>query len=130
MMAGLQPENEFRRFLEQGKFMIQRCRTSGQYFFYPRVAAPVVGSTDLEWVEASGRAEVYATTVVRQRNAEDDFNVVIVSLHEGPRMMSRVDGIAPDQVRIGMPLEARIIRDGSKALLVFAPAVAPISGGE
>jgi hypothetical protein len=36
--------------------------------------------------------------------------------------MSRVDGIAPEQVRIGMKVQARVIDDPAKGkLLVFIP---------
>ena len=43
-------------------------------------------------------------------------------LAEGPRLMSRVDGIAVDDVRIGMAVSARIIDEDGKPLLVFVPA--------
>ena len=35
--------------------MLQRSRESGTCFWFPRVAEPGTGCTDLEWVEASGR---------------------------------------------------------------------------
>jgi len=41
---------------------------------------------------------VYSTTTVRDRAG--DYNVAIVELEGGARMMSRVDGVAPDAVRI------------------------------
>jgi uncharacterized OB-fold protein len=102
--------------------MIQRSRSSGRHVFYPRVAEPRTGATDLEWVEASGEGTVYATTVVRQRPPTPSYNVALIDLAEGPRMMSRVEGIAPEDVRIGMKVRARISRDGDQHLLVFDPA--------
>jgi hypothetical protein len=35
------------------------------------------------------------------------YNVALIELAEGPRVMSRVEGIAPDAVRIGMKLSRR-----------------------
>ena len=121
-MTVLQPDREHLNFLREGRFMIQRCRDSGRHIFYPRIAEPVTGSTNLEWVEASGRAKVYAVTVVRQRPPSANYNVVMVDLAEGPRMMSRVDGIPPEEVRIGMAVQARVITEGGQPMVVFLPA--------
>ncbi len=115
------PDARFLQFLEQGKLMLQRCRDTGRYVFYPRVLDPETGSPALEWVEASGLGTVYSTTVVRQRPPTPDYNVALIDLDEGPRMMSRVEGIQPDQVRIGMRVRARIIREGDAPLVVFDP---------
>jgi uncharacterized OB-fold protein len=120
-MTFLHPDLDYQKFLGEGHFMIQRCRDSGRHVFYPRIAEPVTGSTNLEWVEASGRAEVYAVTVVRQRPPAANYNVVVVDLAEGPRMMSRVDGIAPEDVKIGMTVQARVITEDGQALVVFHP---------
>ena len=35
--------------------------------------------------------------------------------------MSRVDGMPPDSVRIGMPVQARVIQEDGRALLVSEP---------
>jgi uncharacterized protein len=116
------PDVQFREFMEQGIFKIQRSRATGRCFFYPRVAEPGTGSTDLEWVEASGRGTVYSTTVVRQKPPGADYSVVLVDLEEGPRVMSRIDGIPPTSVQIGMNVKARIVVEGSAPILVFEPA--------
>jgi uncharacterized OB-fold protein len=117
-----QPERDYVRFLSEGRFMLQRSRGSGQYIFYPRVAEPRTGATDLEWVEASGLGTVYATTIVRQRAPTPSYNVALIDLAEGPRMMSRVEGIDPEAVRIGMLVKARVARDGEAFIVVFQPA--------
>jgi uncharacterized OB-fold protein len=124
-MQAIHPEEDFQGFLSQGRFMIQRSRASARYFFYPRVAEPVTGNTDLEWVEASGQGTVYSTTVVRQKPPAPSYNVALIDLAEGPRLMSRVEGIAPEAVKIGMCVQAKIIRENERPLLIFEPA----SGG-
>jgi uncharacterized OB-fold protein len=118
-MNDIRPEATYFAQLAQGKFMLQRSRASGKYFFYPRVAEPVTGARDLEWVEASGRGTVHATTVVRARPPHQPYNVVLVELEEGPRVMSRVEGIAPDAVRIGMKVQVRIGQQDDKPILLF-----------
>jgi uncharacterized OB-fold protein len=117
----IRPAEDFLRFLREGRFMLQRSRSSGRHVFYPRVAEPGTGATDLEWVEATGRGTVYATTVQRSRPPAPDTNIVLVDLEEGPRMMSRVDGIAPDAVRIGLKVQAKILAEGGDPFVVFEP---------
>lgn len=120
----IHPDQEFLAFLAHGKFMLQRRRSGGEPFFYPRVAEPGTGNTDLEWVEASGRGAVYATTIVRVRPPEADYNVVVVELDEGPRMLSRVEGVAPADVVIGMRVKARIVPFEDRHAIVFTPLAA------
>jgi len=118
----VQPEAEWRAHLEEGRFMIQRSRSTGGHVFYPRVMEPRTGAEDLEWVEASGKGVIHAVTVVRKKDPAESYNVVLVDLAEGPRLMSRVDGIGVDEVKIEMSVQASIVREGDKSLLVFVPA--------
>lgn len=71
----------------------------GRAVFYPRLG-------DLEWRVSEGRGTVYATTTVRRRG-EDPRDISIVELDEGFRMMSRIVGLAPEEVRIGMRVVVR-----------------------
>src|SRR5688572_725885 len=116
------PDQEFLAFLAQGKFMLQQSRSSGKPFFYPRVAEPGTGNTDLEWIEASGGGTVYAATIVRVRPPDADYGVVIVELDEGPRMLSRVEGVEPADISIGMRLQAKIVPFEGQHAVVFVPA--------
>lgn len=115
------PDQQFEAFLAEGRFMIQRSRESGAYVFYPRAVAPRTGE-DLDWVEASGRGTVHSTTVVRKKPPEPSYNIALIELAEGPRMMSRVEGIDPAEVAIGMTVEARIVEAEDGPLVVFVPA--------
>jgi len=118
-MNTIRPEQEYFAHLAEGRFMLQRSRASGKCFFHPRVAEPVTGARDLEWVQASGSGTVYATTVVRAKSPAVPANVVLVDLDEGPRVMSRVEGINPDAVRIGMRVQARIGQQDGRPILLF-----------
>ncbi len=101
--------------------MIQRAVASGRYIFYPRAIEPETGATGLEWVEASGRGVVYSTTVVRKKPPEPSYNIALVDLEEGVRMMSRIDGVAPEEVKIGMEVTARIVEEEGDRFVVFTP---------
>lgn len=121
----IKPEQQYLEFLANRKFMLLRNRRTGNVTFFPRAIEPRTGSTDLEWVEASGNGIVYATTTMRGRNPADDYNVAIVELDEGPRMMSRIDGVPPADVRIDMRVKAEFIEQDGKQIVVFRPSGQP-----
>jgi hypothetical protein len=74
----------------------------------------------LAWRASAGLGEVYATTTVRRRG-EEPYDVSLIDLDEGFRMMSRVEDVAPEDVRIG--LRVRVAWTGDDPPLpVFRPA--------
>ena len=111
----LGPEAQFKAYLAEGRFMIQRSRSTGRHVFYPRVAVPGSGETDLEWVPASGEGTVYSITVNRTR--EGSYNIALVDLAEGPRLMSRIEGA--ETAPIGTRVKARIASIEGEPALVF-----------
>lgn len=117
------PDARYAAFLADGRFCLQRCGGCERFVFFPRVLCPHCGNDALTWVEASGRGTVYATTVVRKRPEEGGgHNLCLVDLEEGVRMASRVEGLAPQDVAIGMAVQARIVRQGEDAIVVFDPS--------
>lgn len=116
LSADFGPEAQWRRALSEGRFLLQRDRHTGRYVFPPRVDG------DLEWVEASGRGVVYSVTTIPQRAPADSYNVVLIDLDEGPRVMSRVEGLAAAEVTIGMRVAARIGEAEEGPILLFDPA--------
>ena len=119
------PEAYWRAQLAAGKIMLQRAKASGHIFFPPRMAEPGTGDVDLEWIDASGLGTIYSVTIVNQKPPTPPYNVVLVDLDEGARLMSRVDRIDPAEIRIGMRVEARIVEEGGVPLLVFIPTGLP-----
>lgn len=97
------PQATYEGYLAEGRFMIQRARSTGEYVFWPKVTSPT-GATDLEWVEAKGTGTIYAITVNRARAGS--WNVALVELAEGVRMMSTLPGV--ETARIGAQVRARI----------------------
>jgi len=66
----------------------------GEAIFRPRVGAVAA------WAVSAGRGTVYATTTARPRDGAP-YDVSLIDLDEGFRMMARVVGVAPEDVRIG-----------------------------
>lgn len=117
------PDAIYSTHLAEGRFMIQKCGACAGHVFYPRLLCPQCGQPALEFVPASGKGVIYSTTVQRRRLEQGgDQSLVLVDLAEGPRMMARVDGMAPGDVRPGLEVEAQIIDEGGRRFVVFTPA--------
>lgn len=113
-------ELRYQTALNEGRFLIQRCDGCKRHVFYPRVVCPHCGSDSLAWVEPKGTGVVYSTTTVRRKpDAGGDYDVSLIDLDEGVRMMSRVDGIPPTEVKIGMRVRAKVIDNKGAGLVVF-----------
>ena len=115
----IRPDQEFQAFLDKGEFRIQRSRSSGKHVFYPRVIEPGTGATDLEWVPVSGLGTIYSVTVIYPKPPAVPYNVVLVDLDEGARMMSRVDGVDAESLAIGQRVKAAIAPIDGKQTVVF-----------
>lgn len=108
--------------LDQGRFLIQRGSIDGRHVYYPREFSPFDGSVP-EWVAPRGTGTVHAVTTVRRKaEAGGDYNVSIIELDEGVRLMSRVENIAPADVSIGLRVKARVQLAEGRGLVVFDPA--------
>ena len=64
-------------------------------------------SVSAMWAQSTGFGTVHATTVVHPQQGET-YNVCLVDLDEGFRMMSRVEDIDPTEVKIGMRVKFRV----------------------
>jgi hypothetical protein len=117
------PGVAFEGFLKAGEFRLQTCRSCGRQIYFPRTVCPFCGSVSLEWRPVSGRGVVYSTTTVRQRpDKGGDFNVAIVELAEGARILSRVVDVPPSAVQIDMPVTAFIGEANGAPQVLFRPA--------
>jgi uncharacterized protein len=114
------PAEVYRRYLESGRLGFQRCAGCRAAVFYPRVLCPVCGSADLAWETSSGRGVVYATTAVYRREG-DPYNVVLVDLEEGFRMISCIDGVPAERAEVGARVRLRVDREGDDPVPVFVP---------
>ncbi|HEY1931653.1 MAG TPA: OB-fold domain-containing protein [Acetobacteraceae bacterium] len=109
--------------LERGELGYQFSPSANMAVFYPRVISPKTGHADLEWRVSKGLGTVHATTVVHQQQGTP-YNVALIDLDEGFRMMSRVEDIAPTAVKIGMRVKFRVhpAEGDESPYPVFSPA--------
>jgi len=114
-MAGTQdsPLNTYLDHLARDELAYQFSPDAGRAVFFPRVLCPFTGSDRLEWRISMGLGTVYATTVVHPAEGSP-FNVALIDCDEGFRLMSRVEDVAPEQVRIGQRVRFRVHRPGGE----------------
>lgn len=88
---------------------MQRCGDCGRFRYPVAEYCPRCLSPATEWTPVSGKGSVYSFIIVHQRydpSFADDlpYNVAIVELDEGPRLVSNIIGIPNGDIRVGMPL--------------------------
>lgn len=106
--------------LNEGRFLIQRCSACSRAVYFPRELCPHCGHGELAWAQPKGTGTVYAVTTVRRKpEAGGDYNVSLIELDEGVRLMSRVEGLPSSEVRIGQRVKARVVQQGGQGLVVF-----------
>lgn len=107
----VQPWSEpFWKAAKQHKLVIQECRDCNHKIFYPRKYCPDCWSQDLVWAEASGKAKLYSFTIMKDmveaKFMKDlPYVLALVDLEEGIRMMTRIVGCEPEQVKMDMDVE-------------------------
>src|SRR5690606_819486 len=87
-------------YLRKGVLAYQYSTEADRAVFYPRVRCPYSGKECLEWRISQGKGTVYSTSIVYPRKG-DPYNVALIDLDEGFRMMSKVISVAPDAIEIG-----------------------------
>ncbi len=118
---------------ERGELYVQRCGDCDTLRFYPRALCPECLSSQTEWLRCAGTGSVYTFTVVHQNQAggfRDALPYVLayVELDEGPRLLTNIEGCAPEEVRIGMRVEVLFDAVTPEVTLPkFRPTAAPAS---
>jgi uncharacterized OB-fold protein len=113
----LMPFKAYCEALARGALAYQHCEACARAVFQPRVNCPHCGGVRLQWRDSAGQGSVYSTTEVPGKDGS--YNVVLVDLDEGFRMMSTVLG---SQARIGQRVQGRVaagVSPGDAPRVVF-----------
>jgi hypothetical protein len=112
--------------LRERRLLIQRCVRCGRLQHPPAPMCPGCHGFELGSVEASGRGRVHSFVVAHHPPIPPFAYpnvIVLVELEEGTRLVSRLVGVAPDDVAIGMAVQVDFETvDGDLALHFFRPA--------
>lgn len=127
----------FNVYLNEHRLMGTRDISTGEVFLPPRPLNPSNYSTDMEWVEFSGKGVLQTFTNIFITNTamtEVGYNrtnpctVGIVKTAEGPMISALilgVNGCTPGSIKIGTPLKVKFLDHGEgdvkKTLLTFEP---------
>lgn len=85
-----------------GRLMLQRCLDTGTVFYYPREFSPFTGGAT-EWIEASGKGEVYSCSV--SKRTLPGHCLAYVRLAEGPLMLTNIEADNLESIAIGQQVE-------------------------
>ena len=90
---------------------LQRCDSCGRFRFIPGEMCPGCHSASATWTVVSGRGSIYTYTVVHRAptpayQADAPYVIAHVELEEGPRIIATMVECPPDEVTVGMAVEA------------------------
>lgn len=112
--------------LDAGELRYQRCGGCANAWLPAREECPRCLSDDVSWEPSSGRGRLISWVVYHQafHPAFADrlpYNVAVVELEEGPRLISNVNA-EQDALAIEMPLAVSIESESGIRVARFTPA--------
>ena len=129
---------DFNAGLAQHKLLASRSLSTGKVYLPPRPMDPEDQSSEMEWVELSGRGKLLTYTVIYVGTSamiaagydrKNPYCVGIVQTEEGPAISAQLVGLDlshPELIQIGMPMEVVFLErgegDAKKTFLGFQPA--------
>lgn len=109
-----------------GKLMLPRCRDCNRVHWYPRLICPFCHSTNLEWIEGSGKGRLHTFAVQHRAFGgwaeEVPYVTAYIDLDEGDRMMTvlrGVDATKPEEIEIGAQVEVEFEQANDDTFIPF-----------
>ena len=104
----------------EGKFLLPHCKDCGKYYWPAAFICEHCGSSNVEWVEASGHGKLYSKVETRfafHKGIKDSLPLGLCSvvLDEGPRVFGRLIGYDKiEDVPYDAPVHLVWLRDEEK----------------
>jgi uncharacterized OB-fold protein len=100
--------------------VFQRCEACGQSWYFWRSFCPNCGAVEPKTIEASGRGQVYALSMVHRAPSQElrahaPYLIVMIDADEGFRLMAHGE----PSLTIGDRVQARFIDFGSRLIPCF-----------
>ncbi len=96
--------------LREGILYGTKCKKCNSIMFPPKADCEGCMSSEIDWIQLSGEAELITYTVntvpPESFTRYSKYIIGIVKLKEGPKAMTWITEVTPDQVQIGMKLKA------------------------
>jgi len=92
------------------RLALPKCDDCGKFWFPPTRTCPHCLSSRFQFSEVSGKGKIYSFVtyhrVYRPAFAQDvPYVVALIELDEGPRLLSNIIGVSPDEVACEMKVE-------------------------
>jgi len=122
------PYTKVERFadeLRDNKLMGTKCKKCGEVYFPPRADCTKCMSNEMEWRNYSGKGKLVTfTTIHAAPTGFDDiapYTIGVIDLQEGGRLLAWIEGIKPEELKIGMALTAvpQIMEDVEELRVVY-----------
>ncbi len=114
--------------MKEGKVMVQRCADCNTWLAPSAFICEACGSDNVPWVEASGKGELYSFVVYHRAfsplfESMVPYNVALIELEEGPRLLANIVNIDNKDLQIGMAVKPVFQTEGEGVVLLrFEPA--------
>jgi|SRR6185312_15116003 len=113
--------------LAEGRLTFQRCRKCENAWLPPRNECPRCLEADWAWQDAGGAARVVSWIVYHTAHDETfkdrvPYNVAIVELDEGPRMITNIVGVPNERIEPDAKVRFVPEQRGELTVACFAPA--------
>jgi uncharacterized OB-fold protein len=101
---------EFYKYCKLHELRFQRCTDCRAWRHLPRLMCGECGSFNYEWARSSGKGKIYSWITVVQPmipafNDAVPYTVPLVDMDEGVRMVAIIEGVEPEAMKLGMPVE-------------------------
>ena len=110
------------------RLALPRCDDCNRVHWYPRVICPFCHSTNIDWVDATGKGTIHTFAVQHNRGLvargwgeHVPYVSAYIDLAEGDRMLgvlSNVDPNDPDSIKIGSAVEIHFLPGGEDGFKV------------
>lgn len=124
-----EPDEASRPFFEagmEGRLVLMRCASCRTWRLPSRQHCDHCLSPEYTWEEASGRGSIRTFGVMHQKYHPAfvpalPYNVAIVELEEGPRLVTNIVGANNAELRVGLPVVVEWETHADSAVPKFRP---------
>jgi uncharacterized OB-fold protein len=106
-----------------GQLVVQRCTECGHAQWTPQPACVQCLSEALQWLPCSGAGVLYSATVVHRSPDPErypaPYTVAVVTLAEGPSLLTRLRPGPREQVQFGAPVHVVFVEANGQIAYEF-----------
>jgi len=118
--------------MNERKLIFQKCASCATVRYPVGPLCPQCHSFEAQWITSSGIGTVFSFTIVRHQTHPAfpvPYQIVLVEMQEGPRVVARVDSLDGVTAEIGTIVSVEFEDAGGQLLPVFHPSGDPVRGG-